>query len=54
MVASDGKNQPYRVHFRRPSYDNIAIFEEIMPGHKIADLVAIIASFDIVLGEIDA
>lgn len=54
MVASDGKNQPYRVHFRRPSYDNIAIFEEIMPGHKIADLIAIISSFDIVLGEVDA
>lgn len=54
LVASDGKNQPYRVHFRRPSYDNIAMYEEIMPGHKIADLIAIIASFDIVLGEIDA
>jgi NADH-quinone oxidoreductase subunit D len=53
MVASDGKLNPLRVHFRRPSYDNIAIFEEIMPGHKVADLVVIIASFDIVLGEID-
>lgn len=54
LVASDGSTKPWRVHFRRPSYDNIAIWEEIMPGHLIADLVAIIASFDIVLGEIDA
>ena len=54
MVASDGKTNPLRVHFRRPSYDNIAIYGELMPGHKMADLVTIIASFDIVLGEIDA
>lgn len=54
LVASDGKANPLRVHFRRPSFDNIAIFEEIMPGHLVADLVAIIASFDIILGEIDA
>lgn len=53
LVASEGKLNPLRVHFRRPSFDNIAIFEKIMPGHKVADLVSIIASFDIVLGEID-
>lgn len=54
LVASDGTTKPWRVHFRRPSFDNIAIWEEIMPGHLVADLVAILASFDIVLGEIDA
>lgn len=54
MVASGGGSNPLRVHFRRPSFDNIAIFEDIFPGHLVADLVAIIASFDIVLGEIDA
>lgn len=54
LVASDGKGvNPLRVHFRRPSFDNIAIFSELMPGHKVADLIAIIASFDINLGEID-
>lgn len=53
LVASDGGTKPWRVHFRRPSFDNIAIWEEIMPGHLVADLVAILASFDIVLGEID-
>jgi len=53
-LRSDGTDKPYRVHFRRPSFLNIAIFDEIFPGYKIADLVAILASFDIVLGEIDA
>lgn len=53
-VASDGSTNPYRVHFRRPSFSNIAIYDEIFIGHKMADLVAILASFDIVLGEIDA
>lgn len=52
-VASEGKLNPLRVHFRRPSFNNIAIFQELMLGAKVADLVAIIASFDIVLGEID-
>lgn len=54
MVASDGTTNSYRTHFRRPSFCNIAIYDEIFKGHKVADLVAIIASFDIVLGEIDA
>lgn len=54
LVASDSKSvNPLRVHFRRPSFDNIAIFSELMPGHKVADLIAIISSFDIILGEID-
>ena len=53
LVASDGKLNPLRVHFRRPSFDNIAIFDKILPGGKVADMVAIVASFDLVLGEVD-
>ncbi len=53
-VVSDGSDKPYRVHFRRPSFNNISIYDEIFIGHKVADIVAILASFDIVLGEIDA
>lgn len=53
-VVSDGSPKPYRVHFRRPSFNNISIYDELFIGHKIADIVAILASFDIVLGEIDA
>lgn len=54
FVASDGTVNSYRTHFRRPSFCNIAIYDEMFPGCKVADMVAIIASFDIVLGEIDA
>lgn len=53
-LVSDGSPKPYRVHFRRPSFNNISIFDHIAPGHKIADFIAIIASFDFVLGEVDA
>lgn len=53
-VVSDGSPKPYRVHFRRPSFNNISIFDEIFIGHKVADIVAILASFDFVLGEVDA
>jgi NADH-quinone oxidoreductase subunit D len=53
-IVSDGTTKPYRVHFRRPSFVNISMFDEIFIGHKIADIVAIIASFDLVLGEVDA
>ena len=53
-IVSDGSVNPYRVHFRRPSFANIAIYDELFIGYKMADLVAISASFDIVLGEIDA
>lgn len=54
FVASDGTVNSYRTHFRRPSYCNIAIYDTLFPGCKVADMVSIIASFDIVLGEIDA
>jgi len=53
-VVSDGTPKPSRVHFRRPSFNNISIFDEIFIGHKIADIIAILASFDFVLGEVDA
>ncbi|MDK2822143.1 MAG: NADH-quinone oxidoreductase subunit [Clostridia bacterium] len=53
-VVSDGSPKPYRVHFRRPSFNNISIFDELFIGHKVADVVAILASFDFVLGEVDA
>ncbi len=53
-VVSDGTPKPYRVHFRRPSFNNLSIFDELAIGHKIADFIAIMASFDFVLGEVDA
>lgn len=52
-VVSDGSNKPYRVHFRRPSFINLGIFAELIKGWKIADVIAILGSLDIVLGEVD-
>ena len=54
FIVSDGSPKPYRVHFRRPSFNNISIFDQVAIGYKIADFIAIIASFDFVLGEVDA
>jgi len=52
-LESDGGPKPYRVHFRPPSLDNLQVLPLISKGHLVADLVAIIASVDIVLGDVD-
>jgi len=53
MLEGDGGPKPYRVHLRTPSFDNLAALSQIVKGHLVADLVAILASIDIVLGDID-
>ncbi len=53
MLEGDGGPKPYRVHLRTPSFDNLAVLSQIVKGHLVADLVAILASIDIVLGDID-
>ncbi|RIK51571.1 MAG: NADH-quinone oxidoreductase subunit D [Chloroflexi bacterium] len=53
LMAGDGGPKPRRVHMRTPSFDNLAVLPEIVKGHLVADLVAILASIDIVLGDID-
>jgi len=52
-VASDGSEFPYRVHIHTGSFAAMSIIEEISAGMMIADLVAIIASLDIVAPEVD-
>ena len=52
-LRGDGTPKPARVHFRTPSYVNLASLPFLAKGTFIADLVAIIGSIDIVLGEID-
>lgn len=53
FAVSDGGLNPYRMHVRGPSFINVAILQEILTGCKIADVVAILGSLDIVLGEVD-
>ncbi|MBZ4654973.1 MAG: NADH-quinone oxidoreductase subunit D [Bacillota bacterium] len=52
-IVSDGSPKPYRLHIRRPSFVNLGVLEEIIKGWKVADVIAILASLDIVLGEVD-
>jgi len=52
-IESDGGPKPYRVHFRPPSFDNLQVLPAMSKGYLVADLVVIIASVDIVLGDID-
>jgi len=52
-VKSTGGPKPARVHFRGPSFVNLSALPHIAQGEMIADVVAIIGSLDIVLGEID-
>ena len=52
-VVSDGTAKPYRVHMRNPTFASLQAIETMCKGRLIADLVAVIGSIDIVLGEID-
>ena len=52
-LEGDGGPKPYRVHWRTPSFDNLSVVSKIVKGHLVADLIAILASTDIVLGYID-
>lgn len=53
LVASDGSTQPYRVRVRPPSFINLQALDRMVRGHLVADVVAIIGTIDIVLGEVD-
>jgi NADH-quinone oxidoreductase subunit D len=52
-LISDGSEYPYRAKLRGPSFVNLQILAELMRGHKMSDVVAILGSIDLVLGEVD-
>jgi NADH-quinone oxidoreductase subunit D len=52
-LVFDGGNRPYRVHFRAPSFVNLQSLPKMVEGRLVADVVAVIGSLDIVLGEVD-
>ncbi len=53
FVVSDGSSTAYRYHVRSPSFINLTALESMCLGHTIADVVGILGSLDIVLGEVD-
>lgn len=52
-LISDGANKPYRVKVRPPGFVHLAALDEMVRGHMLADVVAVIGTLDIVFGEID-
>ena len=53
FIVSEGDKIPYRVKVRSPAFCNLSVLQAIAPGIMIGDLVAVLGSLDIVLGEID-
>jgi NADH-quinone oxidoreductase subunit D/NADH-quinone oxidoreductase subunit C/D len=52
-LISNGKANPWRYHVRAPSFINVTSLRQMCLGHKVADVVVILGSIDIVLGEVD-
>ncbi|NOQ94900.1 MAG: NADH-quinone oxidoreductase subunit D [Methylophaga sp.] len=52
-MVSDGANKPYRLKIRAPGFAHLSAMNEMVKGHMLADVVAIIGTMDIVFGEID-
>jgi NADH-quinone oxidoreductase subunit D len=50
---SDGSEYPWRAKLRGPSFVNLQILPELLRGHKMSDVIAIMGSLDLVLGEVD-
>lgn len=52
-LISDGTGTPYRYHVRGPSFINLTVLEDMCLGHTVADVMVILGSIDIVMGEVD-
>ena len=52
-LISDGAPNPYRYRVRPPSFINLTVLEDMCLGHTVADVMVILGSVDIVMGEVD-
>lgn len=52
-IVSKGKDKPYRLKFRRPSFVNLQILAKLLVGQPMANMIMILGGIDIVLGEVD-
>ena len=53
LLVSEGGTEPWRAKFRTPSYANLSLMVEAMPGNFIADIIAILGSIDVIVPEVD-
>lgn len=53
FISSNGESNPYRLRVRTPSFWHCAVYENLLPGHYVADVAAIVGSSNIILGEVD-
>jgi len=53
FMVSDDSNKPFRVKLRAPGFAHLAAMNEMVKGHMLSDVVAVIGTMDIVFGEID-
>ncbi|MFC4526506.1 NADH-quinone oxidoreductase subunit D [Dyella halodurans] len=52
-LVSDGANKPFRVHLRAPGFAHLSSMDVTVSGHMLADVVAMIGTYDLVFGEVD-
>lgn len=52
-ISSDGSNKPHRMRVRPPSFVNLSVLPKLIEGGLVADIISVIGSIDIVLGEVD-
>ena len=52
-MVSDGSPNPYRYHVRAPAFINLGALNEMAHGFKVADMIIIQGSIDVVMGEVD-
>ncbi|MGR9093122.1 MAG: NADH-quinone oxidoreductase subunit D-related protein, partial [Gammaproteobacteria bacterium] len=52
-LVSDGANKPYRLKARAAGFAHLSAMNEMVSGHMLADVVAVIGTMDVVFGEID-
>jgi NADH-quinone oxidoreductase subunit D len=52
-INSKGGGTPYRLKIRSPSFVNLSILSQVLKGHMVSDVVAVLGSFDFVMGECD-
>jgi NADH-quinone oxidoreductase subunit D len=52
-LVSDGANKPFRCKLRAPGFAHLSSMDHVVRGHMLADVVAMIGTYDVVFGEID-